>query len=100
MDHDQQPEEEYLRTYQVAEALGGVNPKTVTRWAREGKLPVLLTLGGHRRYPARAIRDLAAQLGFTPQPDDTANLETPIDDPAGGGLPSEPGEALPFGPAL
>ncbi|MFY0409738.1 BldC family transcriptional regulator [Solicola sp. PLA-1-18] len=33
-----------------------VDPKTVTRWAQAGKLPVVLTLGGHRRFPADAIR--------------------------------------------
>jgi len=27
----------------------------VSRWAKEGKLPFLKTLGGHRRYPADAI---------------------------------------------
>jgi excisionase family DNA binding protein len=27
-----------------------VDPKTVTRWARDGKLTSIRTLGGHRRY--------------------------------------------------
>ena len=27
-----------------------VNPKTVTRWARCGKISAVRTLGGHRRY--------------------------------------------------
>ncbi len=27
-----------------------VDPKTVTRWAKAGKLTALRTLGGHRRY--------------------------------------------------
>ena len=27
-----------------------VDPKTVTRWAKEGKLTARRTLGGHRRY--------------------------------------------------
>lgn len=27
-----------------------VNPKTVTRWARAGKLRSIRTLGGHRRF--------------------------------------------------
>ncbi|WP_295692610.1 BldC family transcriptional regulator [Lapillicoccus sp.] len=27
-----------------------VDPKTVTRWATEGKLTARRTLGGHRRY--------------------------------------------------
>ena len=29
-----------------------VDPKTVTRWAKSGKLTSIRTLGGHRRYPA------------------------------------------------
>jgi excisionase family DNA binding protein len=51
----------YLRTGAVAEILS-VSPKTVSRWAKEGKLPFLKTLGGHRRYPEAAIRDLAEEL--------------------------------------
>jgi excisionase family DNA binding protein len=39
-----------------------VSPKTVARWAKDGKLPFLRTLGGHRRYPEREIRELAARL--------------------------------------
>lgn len=27
-----------------------VDPKTVTKWAQAGKLTVIWTLGGHRRY--------------------------------------------------
>lgn len=27
-----------------------VDPKTVTRWAKAGKLDCIRTLGGHRRY--------------------------------------------------
>jgi excisionase family DNA binding protein len=51
----------YLRTDEVAEILS-VSPKTVSRWAKEGKLPFLKTLGGHRRYPEAEIRDLAEEL--------------------------------------
>jgi excisionase family DNA binding protein len=43
-----------------------VSPKTVSRWAKEGKLPFLKTLGGHRRYPAAEIRQLAAELQVQP----------------------------------
>jgi excisionase family DNA binding protein len=39
-----------------------VSPKTVSRWAKEGRLPFLKTLGGHRRYPEAEIRDLAEGL--------------------------------------
>lgn len=39
-----------LLTPAAAAALFGVNPKTLTRWARDGKIRHLETLGGHRRY--------------------------------------------------
>ena len=55
----------YLRTAEVADILH-VSPKTVSRWAKEGKLPFLRTLGGHRRYPAAAIRRLADELQVRP----------------------------------
>ncbi len=55
------PEPTYLRSSQVAVLLH-VSPKTVTRWAREGKLPALRTHGGHGRYPETEIRTLADQL--------------------------------------
>jgi excisionase family DNA binding protein len=55
------PSPSYLRTAEVANLLY-VSPKTVSRWAKEGKLPFLKTLGGHRRYPEAAIRELANQL--------------------------------------
>jgi excisionase family DNA binding protein len=51
----------YLRTAQVADLLY-VSPKTVSRWAKEGKLPFLKTLGGHRRFPEAEIRELAEEL--------------------------------------
>jgi excisionase family DNA binding protein len=51
----------YLRTAQVAEILS-VSPKTVSRWAKEGRLPFLRTLGGHRRFPEAEIRELAEEL--------------------------------------
>jgi excisionase family DNA binding protein len=51
----------YLRAAEVADILH-VSPKTVSRWATEGKLPFLKTLGGHRRYPEAEIRQLAQGL--------------------------------------
>ena len=32
-----------------------VNPKTVTRWAKSGKISAIRTLGGHRRFSATEI---------------------------------------------
>ena len=56
---------QYLRAAKVA-AILPVSPKTVSRWAKEGKLPFLKTLGGHRRYPAAEIRQLADELQVQP----------------------------------
>jgi excisionase family DNA binding protein len=55
----------YLRVGEAAEILQ-VSPKTVCRWAMDGKLPFQRTLGGHRRYPEQAIRELAASLQVQP----------------------------------
>ena len=45
----------------VAEMFG-VSPSTVTRWADAGLLPTAKTLGGHRRYDAEAVTELAKQF--------------------------------------
>ena len=52
---------EYLRTAEVARLLQ-VSPKTVSRWANESKLPFVRTLGGHRRFPADQIHEVAQKL--------------------------------------
>jgi excisionase family DNA binding protein len=51
----------FLRSAEVA-AILQVSPKTISRWARQGLLPCQRTLGGHRRYPEPAIRELLASL--------------------------------------
>jgi excisionase family DNA binding protein len=51
----------FLRSAEVA-AILQVSPKTVARWAQQGRLPFQRTMGGHRRYPEPAIRELAASL--------------------------------------
>jgi excisionase family DNA binding protein len=40
-----------------------VDPKTVTRWAKAGKLSSIRTLGGHRRYRATEIEALLTTSG-------------------------------------
>jgi excisionase family DNA binding protein len=55
----------YLRPAEVADLLS-VSPKTVSRWAKEGKLPFMKTLGGHRRYPEDEIRELVDDLRQEP----------------------------------
>jgi excisionase family DNA binding protein len=51
----------FLRSADVA-AILQVSSKTVARWAQQGRLSCQRTLGGHRRYPEPAIRELAASL--------------------------------------
>jgi excisionase family DNA binding protein len=51
----------FLRSAEVA-AILQVSPKTIARWAQQRLLPYQRTLGGHRRYPEPAIRELAASL--------------------------------------
>lgn len=43
-----------------------VDPKTVTRWAKAGKLTSVRTLGGHRRFRESEIRALL--VGGADQP--------------------------------
>ena len=52
---------DYLRVAEVAQ-LFHVSTKTVVRWASEGKLPFVLTLGGHRRFPRHEIELMVAGL--------------------------------------
>jgi excisionase family DNA binding protein len=50
-----------LLTPSEVAALFRVNPKTVTRWARAGKITAIRTLGGHRRFRASEIRRYLAE---------------------------------------
>lgn len=43
-----------------------VSPSTITRWAEAGKLPMVKTLGGHRRYEAGVVMKLAQRFIATP----------------------------------
>lgn len=62
--------ERYLKTAEVAMQLQ-VSPKTVARWAKEGRLPYLATLGGHRRFPSSAIEHLIDDLSRLNPPYET-----------------------------
>lgn len=53
--------DELLTPAEVA-AMFRVNPKTVTRWARAGKISAIRTLGGHRRFRAEEIRQFLDQV--------------------------------------
>lgn len=51
------PEDRLLTPAEVA-ALFRVDPKTVTRWAKDGHLQSIRTIGGHRRYRETVVRRL------------------------------------------
>jgi excisionase family DNA binding protein len=59
---DSNPEPEQLLTPSEVAAMFRVNPKTVTRWARAGKISAIRTLGGHRRFKASEIRKFLDQV--------------------------------------
>ncbi len=50
-------ENRFLSTKEVAH-LFEVTPNTVSRWAREGNLPALVTPSGRRKFPRDGIRRL------------------------------------------
>ena len=52
-----EPQEVLLTPSEVAN-LFRVDPKTVTRWAKAGKLTAIKTLGGHRRYKESEVKAL------------------------------------------
>lgn len=50
-------EERWLSLGEACRALG-VNESTLRRWADNGKIPVFVTPGGHRRFAERDVRQL------------------------------------------
>ena len=48
-------EHELLTPAEVA-VMFRVDPKTVTRWARAGRLSAIRTIGGHRRFRASEVQ--------------------------------------------
>ena len=55
----------WLRAAEVAARLH-VSPRTVARWAKDGRLPYRRTLGGHRRYEPQQIEALVRALTYRP----------------------------------
>ncbi|PRX98093.1 BldC family transcriptional regulator [Allonocardiopsis opalescens] len=60
-----------LMTAQEVANLFRVHPKTVSSWARQGKLTYIRTLGGHRRYTADDVRQLLKEQTTDDEPDPT-----------------------------
>ena len=56
---------EALLTPAEVAAMFRVDPKTVTRWAKAGKLSSIRTLGGHRRYLESEVRALLEGVPHT-----------------------------------
>jgi excisionase family DNA binding protein len=61
-------QEKLLTPAEVA-SLFRVDPKTVTRWAKAGKLTSIRTLGGHRRYKESEVKALLKSI--SPSASDT-----------------------------
>jgi excisionase family DNA binding protein len=56
--------QENLLTPAEVAALFRVDPKTVTRWAKAGKLTSIKTLGGHRRYKESEVKALLKSISL------------------------------------
>jgi excisionase family DNA binding protein len=67
-DEAEPAEEEFLRPGEVGRMLG-VSAKTVDRWADAGKIGHVVTLGGHRRFPAGEVHDLATRMQMGRRPE-------------------------------
>lgn len=59
------PEVRRLLTPAEVASLFRVDPKTVTRWAKLGKLSSTRTLGGHRRFDEEEVMALLAGARVT-----------------------------------
>ena len=56
-----EPDNALLTPGEVAQMFR-VSPKTVTRWARTGRITAVRTLGGHRRFRADEVRRLLGEF--------------------------------------
>jgi excisionase family DNA binding protein len=56
MPGEESAEDDRLLTPSEVAEMFRVNPKTVTRWARTGRLQAIKTIGGHRRYRLSEVR--------------------------------------------
>src|ERR1700712_4061890 len=78
-----------------------VDPKTVTRWARAGKLDAIRTPGGHRRYRRSDVLDIMSgtyrsqTLPGPRSPEALVTASGEHDPAAAAVVPGEPGPAGP-----
>jgi excisionase family DNA binding protein len=74
--------EDSLLTPAEVAAMFRVNRKTVTRWARAGKISAIRTPGGHHRFWASEVRRYMAEMegaaSGTRSPDDSSPGPSPI----------------------
>jgi excisionase family DNA binding protein len=57
----------FVTRTEVARLLG-VSPNTVSRWAREGRLPCQMTLGGHRRFDRAVVEEIRRRMSGVAPP--------------------------------
>ena len=62
MNHSFSPNQPSIFCSREVSRLLGVSPNTVTRWAREGRLPCQVTLGGHHRFERALVEQLRKTL--------------------------------------
>ena len=86
------PDAEPLLTPAEVATMFRVDPKTVTRWAKAGKLTSIRTLGGHRRYREAEVRALLA--GIPQQRSSTAPPQYSSTASPTGQLPGPPTSAV------
>ncbi len=61
------PTEAYLKPSEVARMLH-VSAKTVDRWANQGRIPCIVTLGGHRRFTPEDVAAVADEMARRGRP--------------------------------
>ena len=58
---EQSSSDAYLTPSEAAKRLH-VSPNTIARWANEGRIPCVVTMGGHRRFRQKDIDAVARQM--------------------------------------
>jgi len=72
-----------------------VDPKTVTRWAKAGKLRSIRTLGGHRRYLESEVRAILSVVYCSQEWHEPEAPSEPRESPDEAAVPSGYGSSSP-----